>query len=371
MEKSKAIKFFTKVTSAILVLSILFSLAGCAKEEKSQYSLQAIQLTADERSWMNPEEKYADILAVYSKKKCKGTLVVATDEDVLFLYAEDAVEKDGTTPVSQNTVFDIASCTKVFTAVSILQLQEKGKLNINDTIDKYFPDYQYGSQITIYNLLHMNSGIPDYLNESEIFFLMEGEELDDQMRKVYDDSFTDQDFLDTMNKAPLLYTPGSMMTYSNTNYRLLAFIIEKVSKMSYSDYLNKYIFKPCGMKNSYSVRVDKYTYVPINFEDQLKAGGVDEHGYSMSPNNERGDGGVCTCLTDFLAFDRALFAGKLLKEDSMEILLKNDKGYCCGLMYDNNLGYSHTGGGFTASTHNYIYDNEKYGHIYFISLEHC
>ena len=333
--------------------------------------VKSIRLTADERSWINPEEKYTDILAAYKKKRCKGTIVVATDEDVLYLYAEDAVEKDGTTLVSQDTVFDIASCTKVFTAVSILQLQEKGKLSIDDTIDKYFPEYQYGSQITIYNLLHMNSGIPDYLNESELFFLMEGEELDAQMRKVYDDSFTDQDFLDTMNKAPLLYTPGSRMTYSNTNYKLLAFIIEKVSKMSYSDYLNKYIFKPCGMKNSYAARVDKYTYVPISFKEQLESGGVDEHGYSMSPNNERGDGGVCTCLTDLLAFDRALFAGKLLKEDSMEILLKKDKGYCCGLMNEHDLGYSHTGGGFTASSRNYIYNNEKFGHIYFILMEHC
>ena len=84
--------------------------------------------------------------------------------------------------------------------------------------------------------------------------------------------------------------------------------------MSYSDYLNKYIFKPCGMSNSYSMRVDKYTYVPLDYEDQLKYGAVDEHGYSMSPNNERGDGGVSTCLTDFLAFDRALFSGKLLKK---------------------------------------------------------
>ena len=84
MEKSKAIKTFTKVISAFLVLSMLLSIAGCAKEEKSKYSLQAIQLAADERSWINPEEKYADLLPLYSKKKSKGTLVVATDEDVLF-----------------------------------------------------------------------------------------------------------------------------------------------------------------------------------------------------------------------------------------------------------------------------------------------
>jgi CubicO group peptidase (beta-lactamase class C family) len=258
----------------------------------------------------------------------------------------------------------------VFTAVCILQLQEKGKLDISDTLDKYFPEYEAGKDITIYNLLHMNSGIPDYLNEPELFWGLEGEALDDRLRDLYHDKISDEELLKTLYAAPLMYPAGAVMTYSNTNYKLLAYIIEKVSGMKYCDYLEKYIFKPCGMKNSYAMRVDKYTYVPVDFKEQLEFGAVDEQGYSMSPNSERGDGGVCTCLTDFLAFDRALFNGKLLNEDSMKILLHNDKGYCCGLMRDST-GYSHTGGGFTASTYNTIINSEKYGHIYYISLEHC
>ena len=367
--KARTINRITRTTSAILIISLLLSLAGCAKDE-SKYSLKKIRLTADERSWSNPEEEYSDILAVYGKKKCKGSFVVATDEDVVFLYAEDAVEKDGKTLVSQDTVFDIASCSKVYTAVCILQLQEKGKLDINDTLDKYFPEYEAGKDIKIYNLLHMNSGIPDYLNESELFFGLEGEALDERLRDLYHDEISDEELLEIMYAAPLLYPAGAVMTYSNTNYKLLAYIIEKVSGMKYCDYLEKYIFKPCGMKNSYAMRVDKYTYVPVNFKEQLEFGAVDEHGYSMSPNSERGDGGICTCLTDFLAFDRALFNGKLLNEDSMKILLQNDKGYCCGLMADAT-GFSHTGGGFTASTYNTIINSEKYGHIYYIMLEHC
>ncbi len=363
--------YVNKITSAVLIVSMVLSFAGCAKEEESEYSLKKIQLTADERRWTNPEEEYADLLAAYGKKKCKGSLVVATDDDVIYLYAEDATEKDGQTLVSQDTVFDIASCSKLYTAVCILQLQEKGKLDINDTLGKYFPEYETGKDITIYNLLHMNSGIPDYLNEPELFWGLEGEALNDRMRDLYHDNISDEEFLKTMYAAPLLYAPGTLMTYSNTNYKLLAYIIEKVSGMKYCDYLEKHIFKPCGMKNSYSMRVDKYTYVPVDFKEQLEFGAVDEHGYSMSPNSERGDGGICTCLTDFLAFDRALFNGKLLKEESMEILLKNDKGYCCGLMPDNSIGYGHTGGGFTARTNNSIIMSEKYGHIYFISMEHC
>ena len=369
--KLRTIRCITRITSAVLIISMLLSVAGCAQEDRSKYSLKTIKLTSEERSWSNPEEKYEDILALYSKKKCKGCLVAATDEDVIFLYAEDAAEKDGQTPVSQNTVFDIASCSKVFTAVCILQLQEKGKLDISDTIDKYFPEYEAGKDITIYNLLHMNSGIPDYLNESELFFGLEGDALNDRMRDLYHDNISNEEFLKILYAAPVMYPAGAVMTYSNTNYKLLAYIIEKVSGMRYCDYLDKYIFKPCGMKNSYSMRVDKYTYVPVDFTEQLEFGAVDEYGYSMSPNSERGDGGICTCLTDFLAFDRALFNGKLLNDDSMNILLKNDKGYCCGLMPDNNTGYSHTGGGFTARSNNSILNSEKYGHIYFISLEHC
>ena len=239
--KEQVLKCITKISSALLIFSILISFAGCAKEEESGNSLKNIQLTEEERKWVNPDEKYEDLLLVYGKKKCKGTFVVATDDDIVCLYAENATEKDGKTLESQNTVYDIASCSKVFTAVSILQLQEKGKLDINDTIDKYFPDYPEGKRIKIYNLLHMNSGIPDYLNEPALFFGLEGDALDDRLRDLYSDRISDEELLNTMYKAPLLYEPGSAMTYSNTNYKLLAYIIEKVSKMKYCDYLKKYI----------------------------------------------------------------------------------------------------------------------------------
>ena len=297
-------------------------------------------------------------------------LVVYKDHEMIYRHMSGFRDGNFKQPMRGDEIFFLYSCSKVFTAVSILQLQEKGKLDINDTIDKYFPDYPEGKRIKIYNLLHMNSGIPDYLNEPALFFGLEGDALDDRLRDLYSDRISDEELLNTMYKAPLLYEPGSAMTYSNTNYKLLAYIIEKVSKMKYCDYLKKYIFKPCCMTNSYAMRVDKYTYVPIDYKEQLEFGAVDEHGYSMSPNSERGDGGVCTCLTDFLAFDRALFNGKLLNEESMKILLHNDKGYCCGLMDGKGLGYNHTGGGFTATSRNEILNSDKFGHVYIIILEH-
>ena len=117
-----------------------------------------------------------------------------------WLYCEDAAEKDGTTLVSQDTVFDMASVSKTFTAVCVLQLAEKGKLSIDDTLDKYFPAYETGKNITIYNLLHMSSGIPDYCNDPDPFWNISGEDAANQkLSDIYLDKISDEEFLQAIS----------------------------------------------------------------------------------------------------------------------------------------------------------------------------
>ena len=337
--------------------------------QNSKYSLDKIKLSDTERSWVCPDEKYKALLKSYDCNTVTGAIVVATDKDIVYLYAEDALEKDGKTKVSQDTVFDLASVSKVFTAVAILQLQEKGKLSLEDTLDKYFPEYETGKKITIYNLLHMNSGIPDYLNNPNSFWNISGEDAaNKQISDILLDKTTDEELLQALYKAPLVFEPGSEYGYSNTNYRLLAFIIEKLSGMKLSDYLKKNIFDKCGMKKTTSMATGDMTYVPADYEELVKNGFSDKDGYPACPNNSRGEGGIHSCLTDMVAFDRALFSGKLLSQRSMEILLKDENGYCCGLTKNKN-GYSHGGSSLTCETYNQITESEEFGHIYVISLE--
>ena len=357
-----------KVIAAFLALAMLVPLASCAQESK--YSLNSIKLNENENSWSVPEEKYKSVLESYGGGKCPGTMVVATDEDVIYLYCEDGVEKDGVTRVSQNTVFDIASCSKTFTAVCILQLAEKGKLGINDTLDKYFPEYEAGKNITISNLLHMSSGIPDYINNPDPFWNISGEDAANQkISDILQDRITDEEFLNAMYQAPLAFEPGTQYEYSNTNYRLLAFIIENVSGMKYCDYVKNNIFDKCGMKNTTSMATGDLTYVPQDFEESVKNGFSDKDGYPVCPNNSRGDGGIHSNLTDMVAFDRALFTGKLLNQDSMKILLTEENGYCCGLIKGQD-SYSHTGSSISCSAYNKAVESEEFGHIYIIMLEH-
>ena len=353
-----------KVLALLLAFSMILPIASCRYGSNTK-------LNEKGTSWSTPDEKYKTVLELYGGSKCNGTMVVATDEDIVYLYCEDGVEKDGKTPVSQNTVFDIGSCSKVFTAVCILQLAEQGKLDINDALDKYFPEYETGKKITIYNLLHMNSGIPDYLNNPEAFWNISGEDAANQMiSDILQDKKTDDDLLNALYQVPLIFKPGTQYEYSNTNYRLLAFIIEKISGMKYCDYVKENIFDKCGMKNTTSMATGDLTYVPEDFEEDVKNGFSDKDGYPICPNNTRGDGGIHSNLTDMVAFDRALFTGKLLSKSSMEILLKEEMGYCCGLVKEGT-GYSHSGSSISCSSYNEMIESEEFGHIYIIRFEHA
>ena len=361
-------KKLSKPITLLMTAVMLLPTVSCSNK-KSADIFSDIKLSESENSWSNTNEKYTELLETYGSKKCSGAMAVATDDDIVYLYCEDATEKDGKTPVSQDTVFDIASVSKTFTAVCILQLQEKGKLSIDDTLDKFFPEYEAGKDMTIYNLLHMNTGIPDYINNPDPFWNISGAEAaDKQLSDILQDRTTDEQFLEALYNAPLLFEPGTHFSYSNTDYRLLAFIIEQVTGMKYCDYIKKNIFEKCGMKKTTSMAKDDMTYVPVDFEEQAAYGFTDENGYPVCPNNSRGDGGIHSCLSDMIAFDRALFGGKLLNKRSMEILLKDDDGYCCGLNRDKN-GYSHDGSSMTCSAKNKIIESDELGYVYVITLK--
>lgn len=357
----------TKIIILLTTISMLLSLSGCVLFTPKD-PFKGISVNNEERSWKNDDEKYAELLKSYGDTRCHGTFALATDDDIVYLYCEDALEKDGTTPVSPYTKFDIASISKSITAVCVLQLAEIGKLSIDDTLSKYFPEYKTGANITIYQLLHMMSGIPDYINNPDPFWGISGAEAaDKKIADILQDRITEEQFIAAMYKAPLSFEPGTQYEYSNTNYRMLAFIIEQVSGMKYCDYVQKNIFDKCGMTHSTSMIKDDLTYVPVNFEENVAYEFTDKDGYPVCPNNTKGDGGIHSCLSDLVLFDRALFTGKLLGKDAMDTMLTAVGEYCCGLKLMNN-GYAHDGASMTCSGYNKIMESEEFGHVYAITL---
>lgn len=166
-------------------------------------------------------------------------------------------------PVTADTIFGIGSITKSMTSIAILQLQEVGKVSVHDTIKTYIPEitFEGSDNITIHHLLTHTSGIPPlntlfYANklsmEMDGTFDLQiklGVPLDREQNSIdtYDDLIN---YLNTIQLVPL-DKPGQSFSYSNDGYALLGIIIERVSGLSYEDYIEKNIFQPLGMKNSF------------------------------------------------------------------------------------------------------------------------
>ncbi|MGE8292674.1 MAG: serine hydrolase domain-containing protein [Sphingobacterium sp.] len=140
--------------------------------------------------------------------------------------------------ISSNSRFELASVSKQFTAMAIMQLEEKGKLFYEDDITKYFPHIKF-KNVRISNLLHHTSGISDFL-------VWDPQWID--KKKIN----TNQDLLKIIETKMdnTSFKPGDQHAYSNTNYLLLALIVEKVSGQSFAKYMHQHIFKPAGMKNT-------------------------------------------------------------------------------------------------------------------------
>lgn len=389
-----------KILSVVTAIGILLSGCGSSSETSVKTGTDStagkaapVELTAgsavytdkhplseaqlgDNRTWINDDPEYAQLISTLKLDNRNndgmiGVYLVATDDDILYFFASDEYERDGSTKLNEYSTFEIASNTKTFTATAIFQLIERGQLSLDDKLGKFFPDYENGKDITIYQMLHMRSGIYDDVNEpSEFFGTDDRAELNKLLKRLWMDEMDDEEYLGYIYKAPLKSEPGTTFSYSNTTYALLAMIIEQVTGMSYKDYVQKNIFDVCGMEHTSSMGVGDVTTVPTE-----QGANYDEYadmlvdGYTVAPNHDRGVGDIHSCAADMLAFDRALKNGKLVNEDSLAEMFRIENGYSCGIMEFSMNKYGHTGGLPNYFSDNFFIDT-KVGNVYIIKLTH-
>jgi CubicO group peptidase (beta-lactamase class C family) len=220
-----------------------------------------------------------------------GGIVVAKGGNIVFEKYRGSINLDGVDSLTATTPLHIASVTKTFTAMAILKLQEQGKLNINDTLTKYFPGFNYDG-VTIKTLLNHRSGLPNYLH-----FLQ-------QVGWPEDSMMYNKDIVNLLiaKKAVLtdLVPANTKFSYNNTNYALLALIIEKVSGMPYAEFMKENIFDPIGMKN---------TFVRYNTDSTKLSQSFDWKGrriYDTQLDAIYGDKNIYSTAQDLLKWDRIL-----------------------------------------------------------------
>ena len=208
---------------AILFLVLMNLISGYSCSKKGAKTTSGLEAEID--AYIEPFVKAAGF---------SGTLLIAKGGEVLVNKGYGMANYEWDVPNTPKTIFQIASVSKSFTAAAIMILEERGLLSIDDPLAKFIPDYPSGDRITVHHLLTHTSGIPNV------------NEFPDYDRKSRFPITLEQIIAMFKNKA-LEQEPGGGYRYSNSNYNLLAYIIEMVSGESYSDFLRTSIFEPLGM----------------------------------------------------------------------------------------------------------------------------
>ena len=274
------------------------------------------------------KEKELDLLF---KNKAKvegfnGCVLIAQRGQVIYENAFGFSNCKCKDSLKLNSAFQLASTSKTFTATAILMLSDQGKLKLTDSVQQYFPKFPYHG-ITINLLLSHRSGLFNYIDCCEQYC-----EKPNKYKKGIFDNAAMMEII-TTHKCDLYAAPNKKFEYCNTNYAILACIIEKVSGQTYSDFLVQNIFKPLGMDNSW-VHDPKGDSAHKNKTMGHKASGVFED--ETYADDVIGDKGVYSTVEDLLKWDQSFYTEKLLKKETIALAFT---GYSNEHKGKRNYGY--------------------------------
>lgn len=282
--------------------------------------------------------------SLHLKNTFNGNVLIAEEGKALFEKSYGYADEESKRLLNENTIFELASVSKQFTAIAVVLLEKQGKLRYDDNITTYIPALSLYKNITIRQLLHHTSGLPDYM---ELF-----EENWDKTKFA-----TNQDIVNEFakHKPALIFQPDENFEYSNTGYALLGLIIEKASNKSYEDFLKQAIFKPLKMNNTFVYRsrfkpqkVENYAlgYVQDNMGNKALPDSFGKTFYTYYLDGIVGDGMVNSTARDLLIWDQALYSNALVSETDKKIIFESGKtangsttDYGFGWMISQNKNY--------------------------------
>ena len=278
--------------------------------------------------------------------KFMGSVALSKNGELIYTKSIGYADLEHKIKATEKTKYRIGSITKSFTSVLIFKAIEKKKLDLNETIDTWFPTITNSNKITIKHLLTHRSGIHNFTNNANYL-------------QWNTQSKTEMEMIEIIQKGGSDFKPNSRAMYSNSNFVLLTFILEKTFNMSYSDLVQNQIIKPLHLANT-------FVFGKIN----PKNNEAKSYHYFGSWKKEAetdfsvplGAGAITSTPTDLIKFANALFEGQLLTPESLKIMKTIKEGYGSGLFqvpFYSRIGYGHTGGidGFR-SVYSYFEDDK-------------
>lgn len=297
----------------------------------------------------NTQKMNSFMQALDQNRKFMGTVAVAENGKTVYSNAFGYADVENKIKNTPETRFRIGSITKTFTSVLVMKAVEENKLKLDEKLSKYFPQIKNADKITLEHLLNHRSGIhnvtalPDYLTWNS-------------------KAITPKDMVAKITAAGSDFEPGKSMSYSNSNYILLSYILETAYQKTYAKLLEEKITKPLGLNNTYFGKAidpaNKEAYSYVFAENFVKDAETD-----MSVPT--GAGAVVSTTGDLLKFANALFGGKVVSAASLEKMMKMTDGYGYGLFsvpFNGLTGYGHTGGidGFTSALYHFPENKTTY-----------
>ena len=336
------------ISFLLIIVSLCFF--SCKNEQKSIYkenkTIEIIDSVKISFKVLENDNRGKKINAFFEKKfsrnQFNGNILFAENGNIITQKSYGYSNLRKKELLTKEHSFQLASVSKPFTSIAILQLIENNKINLKDTIQEFFPEFPYQG-ITIHQLLSHRSGMSQYTHFC------------DAPDSIWPDksiTINNQDVINIITRiVPLInYKPDYKYYYCNTNYLILASIVEQVSGISFKQYVKKYIFEPSGMFNS-------AIYDRTNLEDLF----LPVQGYeNKTPwedvylNGVVGDKGVYSTTEDLLKFDRALEKNILISDSlkklaftKMNLERKGNKNYGYGFRLKEHEKYGkivyHTG----------------------------
>ena len=273
-------------------------------------------------------DDYFKVLA--DNHKVMGSFALLKDGNIIYKKSIGFADVENNIKANENTQYRIGSISKTFTAVLVMKAVEKNLLKLDDKLNKYYPEIKNSEKITIENLLNHRSGIHNFTEDPNYLKIQTQPISEMGIVKIIADGGSD-------------FEPGIKYEYSNSNYVLLAIILEKIEKESYSDLLNEQIVKPIGLKfTSVGGKIDAsknqaygYFYTESKYQKSNEIDLV----------SSIGAGDIISTPLDLIKFITALGNGKLVSKVSLS-QMKNFKGYGFGLQainFNNEISFGHSG----------------------------
>lgn len=325
--KIMKIKILTAELSLFLSLTLTFTFMQSCNEKKNAADI------AVERIDSLFNARYAT--AGNNQARPGGAVYILKGESVLFDKGYGLADLTTGSKIDGNTFFNIASVSKQFTALAILQLQQEGKLNIEESLDKYFPEFKadFFKRIKIKHLLSHSSGLPDLRPRDNRDFVLHA---------------TDMESIEFFKELEILdFEPGSNYEYQNPTFQLCYAIIEKVSGEPFEQYMKEHIFAPAGMNET------------LYFEAGRKIPRM-AHGYITNDNGAewqeydygeesffatKADGGIYTSTHEFAKWEMAL-RNNILLSDSLEQIAHSPVITVTGSTYSSYQNRPYTSYGY-------------------------